>query len=59
MNVLVTAGAGFIGSHSVAALLEARAHVVVLDNFSARNRTNLALRARQRGYSARRSPLFR
>ena len=32
--VLVTGGAGYIGSHSVLALLEARKRVVVLDNLS-------------------------
>ncbi len=32
MNVLVTGGAGYIGSHAVKRLLEANHHVVVLDN---------------------------
>jgi UDP-glucose 4-epimerase len=41
MRVLVTGGAGFIGSHSVEALLAAGAEVVVLDNFSAGKRANL------------------
>lgn len=34
MNVLVTGGAGYIGSHTVRALLAAGHHVVVLDNLS-------------------------
>ena len=34
MKVLVTGGAGYIGSHTTLALLEARYEVVVIDNFS-------------------------
>lgn len=41
MNVLVTGGAGFIGSHSVERLLQSGAAVRVLDNFSSGARTNL------------------
>ena len=41
MRVLVTGGAGFIGSHTVEALLDAQCVVVVLDNLSSGNRANL------------------
>ena len=41
MHVLVTGGAGFIGSHSVEAILDDGALVTVLDNFSSGKHTNL------------------
>lgn len=33
MTILVTGGAGYIGSHTVVKLLERKKHVVILDNF--------------------------
>jgi UDP-glucose 4-epimerase len=40
--VVVTGGAGFIGSHTVGALLARNCRVVVLDDFSSGHRANLA-----------------
>lgn len=40
-RVLITGGAGFIGSHSAETLLAAGARVTVLDNFSSGKRANL------------------
>ena len=37
MAVLVTGGAGFIGSHTVVELIEAKREVVIIDNFSNSN----------------------
>jgi UDP-glucose 4-epimerase len=42
-RVLVTGGAGFIGSHLVDKLVEEGFYVIVLDNFSSGSRENLSL----------------
>lgn len=41
MNILVTGGAGFIGSHVVDAYIEAGHRVSIIDNFSTGSRENL------------------
>jgi UDP-glucose 4-epimerase len=46
MKVLLTGGAGFIGSHVADAFLQAGHEVVVLDNLSSGNRENLPAQAR-------------
>lgn len=46
MKILVTGGAGFIGSHVADALLEAGHDVVVLDDLSSGRRENVPARAR-------------
>ena len=40
-NVLITGGAGFIGSHLVDVLLEKDSKIIVLDNFSTGRAQNL------------------
>ncbi len=45
MLVVVTGGAGFIGSHTVDRLIDAGRHVVVLDDFRTGKRANLARHA--------------
>ena len=40
-NVLITGGAGFIGSHLVDAILGNGTNIIVLDNFSTGSSTNL------------------
>jgi UDP-glucose 4-epimerase len=44
MKVLITGGAGFIGSHLADKLLERGDHVVVIDNYATGRRDNLAPR---------------
>ena len=41
MKIVVTGGAGFIGSHCVEMLLEKEHEVLVLDNFSTGRLSNL------------------
>ena len=45
MNVLVTGGAGYIGSHTVLALIEAGHHVTVFDDLSSGHEENLPPKA--------------
>ena len=45
-KILVTGGAGFIGSHTVDALVEAGAEVVVVDNLSSGKRENINPKAK-------------
>jgi len=45
VKVMVTGGAGFIGSHLVQGLLQARHEVVVVDNLSSGNRNNITREA--------------
>jgi nucleoside-diphosphate-sugar epimerase len=42
LRILVTGGAGFLGSHLVDRLVDAEHEVVVLDNFSTGKRKNLS-----------------
>ena len=46
MKILVTGGAGFIGSHIVDAYLEAGHEVIVIDDLSSGRRENVDPRAR-------------
>src|SRR5271163_2059510 len=46
MRLLVTGGAGFIGSHTVDALLERGHDVAVLDNLSSGKREQVSAKAR-------------
>ena len=41
MNILVTGGAGYIGSHTVRALIQAGFTPIVVDNFSRGHRSSI------------------
>jgi nucleoside-diphosphate-sugar epimerase len=45
MKILVTGGAGFIGSHTVDALLEAGHEVLIIDNLSSGKKSNINAKA--------------
>jgi len=49
MQVVVTGGAGFIGSHLVDRLVDEGHHVVVVDNFATGSRANLTAAAERAG----------
>ena len=46
MKVLVTGGAGFIGSHIVDGLVEAGHEVIIIDNLSSGKRENINNKAK-------------
>ena len=48
LRILVTGGAGFIGSHLVDSLVKAHADVIVFDNLSSGNKENLSLSMKER-----------
>lgn len=50
MQILITGGAGFIGSHLTQKLLAAGHHVTAIDNLSTGNRENVARFAHDDGY---------
>ncbi len=49
-NVLVSGGAGFIGSTLVRELIKEKANVIVLDNFTSGDLVNLAEILLEKGY---------